>query len=165
MAKYKKTEAKEAAKEMLKGVWTALPTCFTADDKLDDKANAWNLDYCIDKLQLDGHYFNGNVGEFWAQTNKERMRLAEVNVEAAKGRIPLIGGCHHQNPYEAVELCNHARAVGVDFAIILTPYMGARDDDACSSSTASSPSAPTSASCCSTSRRSTIRSMIASPSG
>lgn len=129
MTKYKKNEAKEYAREKLKGVWTALPTCFTADDKLDDKANAWNLDYCIDKLQIEGHYFNGNVGEFWTQTSKERMRLAEVNVEAASGRVPLIGGCHHQNPYEAVDLCNHARAIGVDFAIILTPYMGARDDD------------------------------------
>lgn len=128
--KYSKKEAKEAAKEMLKGVWTALPTCFTADDKIDAKSNAWNLDYCIDKLGIEGHYFNGNVGEFWAQTNAERKKLAEINVEAAKGRIPLIGGCHHQNPYEAAELCNHARDAGVDFAIILTPYMGARDDDA-----------------------------------
>jgi len=128
--KYKKNEAKDYAKTVLRGVWTALPTCFTADDKLDDKANAWNLDYCIDKLGIEGHYCLGNVGEFWALTNKERMRVHEVNVEAAKGRVPLIAGCHHQNPYEAVELCNHARSAGIDFAIILTPYMGARDDDA-----------------------------------
>ncbi len=128
--KYKKAEAKEYAKEVLKGVWTALPTNFTDDDRIDEKAIAENLDYCISDLKIEGHYFLGNVGEFWAQTNAERKRVAEVNVESAGGRIPLIAGCHHQNPYEAVELCNHARDVGVDFAIILTPYMGARDDDA-----------------------------------
>lgn len=129
MATYRKSEAKEYAREKLRGVWTALPTCFTADDRIDETASAWNLDYCIDKLQIEGHYFLGNVGEFWTQTNAERKRVAEINVETARGRIPLIAGCHHQNPYEAVELCNHARAIGVDFAIILTPYMGARDDD------------------------------------
>ena len=62
-------------------------------------------------------------------TNEERMRAHEINVETAKGRIPLIAGCHHQNPYEAVELCKHAEAIGIDFVIILTPYMGAKSDD------------------------------------
>ena len=33
--KYRKNEAKEAAKQMLRGVWTALPTTFTHDDKID----------------------------------------------------------------------------------------------------------------------------------
>jgi 4-hydroxy-tetrahydrodipicolinate synthase len=127
--KYRKHEAKEYAKTMLKGVWTALPTIF--DDKLalDAAANATNLRYCIDDLKIEGHYCLGNVGEFWALTNEERMRVHEINVEAAGGRIPLIAGCHHQNPYEAAKLAEHARAVGIDFAIILTPYMGARDDD------------------------------------
>ena len=41
-------------------------------------------------------------------TNEERMRVHEINAETAKGRIPLIAGCHHQNPYEVVKLCNHA---------------------------------------------------------
>ncbi|MCC7348481.1 MAG: dihydrodipicolinate synthase family protein, partial [Variibacter sp.] len=89
-----------------------------------------NLRYCIDDLKIDGHYCLGNVGEFWSMTNEERMRVHELNVEAAAGRIPLIAGCHHQNPSEAVKLAEHARAVGIDFAIILTPYMGAKDDDA-----------------------------------
>ena len=33
--RYRKHEAKEAARALLKGVWTALPYNFTADDKLD----------------------------------------------------------------------------------------------------------------------------------
>jgi 4-hydroxy-tetrahydrodipicolinate synthase len=128
--RYRKSEAKEAARERLKGVWTALPTNFTPDDRLDEKATARNLDYCISDLKVEGHYCLGNVAEFWSMTNEERMRVAEINVEAAKGRVPLIAGCHHQNPYEVVKLCNHARDVGIDFAIVLTPYQGAKDDDA-----------------------------------
>ena len=36
--KYHKNEAKEYARTALKGVWTALPYHFTADDKIDEKA-------------------------------------------------------------------------------------------------------------------------------
>ena len=76
--KYRKNEAKEYAKTALKGVWTALPTNFTADDKLDEKGNAANLEHCISKLNLEGHYCIGNVGEFWSMTNEERDRKSVV---------------------------------------------------------------------------------------
>ncbi len=128
--KYRKNEAKEYAREMLRGVWTALPTSFTEDDKLDEKATAANLEYCLTDLQLEGHYCIGNVAEFWAMTNEERMRVHEINVEVAKGRVPLIAGCHHQNPNEVINLAQHAQDVGIDFVIILTPFVAARGDDA-----------------------------------
>ena len=126
--KYRKHEAKEYAKSVLKGVWTALPYCFTADDKLDERGNAANLEHCITQLKIDGHYCSGNVAEFWSMTNEERMRARDQRRDR-RGRIPLIAGCHHQNPYEAVKLCKHAEAIGIDFVIILTPYMGAKSDD------------------------------------
>ena len=52
--KYRKNEAKEAAKNLLKGVWTALPTNFTADDRIDEAAMAWNLEHCISELAARG---------------------------------------------------------------------------------------------------------------
>ena len=128
--KYRRNEAKEYARSKLKGVWTALPTAFTEDDELDERGNIFNIDHCVSKLKIEGHYCLGNVGEFWAMSNEERMRVHELNVEGANGRIPLIAGCHHQNPYEVVKLCQHAESVGVDFAIILTPYQPAMSDDA-----------------------------------
>lgn len=128
--KYRKHEAKEAAREMLQGVWTALPTNFTPDDRIDEAAMAWNLEHCISTLELAGHYCHGNVAEFWTLTNEERMRIHELNVEVAKGRVPLIAGCHHQNPTEVIRLAQHAQAVGIDFVIILTPYVAARGDEA-----------------------------------
>jgi 4-hydroxy-tetrahydrodipicolinate synthase len=128
--KYRKREAKEYAKKALKGVWTALPYNFTADDRLDEAGIAANLEHCISKLHIEGHYCSGNVAEFWSLTNEERMRAHEINVDTARGRIPLIAGCHHQNPYEAAMLARHAQEVGFDFVIILTPYIAVRSDDA-----------------------------------
>ena len=127
--KYRKHEAKEYARTVLRGVWTALPTNFTQGDALDEAATASNLAHCIDALEVEGHYCLGNVAEFWSMTNAERKRVIDINAQTAAGKIPTIAGCHHQNPYEAVELCNHARAAGIDFAIVLTPYMGAKCDD------------------------------------
>jgi 4-hydroxy-tetrahydrodipicolinate synthase len=127
--KYRKNEAKEAAKELLKGVWTALPTNFTPDGAVDEAAMAWNLEHCISALELEGHYCHGNVAEFWTLSNEERMRIHEINVEVAKGRVPLIAGCHHQSPNEVIKLAQHAQSVGIDFVIILTPYVAARGDD------------------------------------
>ena len=127
---YNKTEAKEYAREKLRGVWTALPTVFTEDDKIDTEGNRFNLERCISELKIEGHYCLGNVAEFWSMTNEERMQIHEINAATANGSIPLIAGCHHQNPYEVVRLCQHAELVGIDFAIILTPYQGAKDDDA-----------------------------------
>jgi 4-hydroxy-tetrahydrodipicolinate synthase len=129
--KYRKNEAKEYARTVLKGVWTALPYHFSADgDRLDEKAIAQALDHSIAELKIEGHYCSGNVAEFWSLTDKERMRAHEINVEANQGRVPLIAGCHHQNPYDVVKLARHAEAIGIDFVIILTPYQGAKDDDA-----------------------------------
>ena len=71
--KYRKNEAKEYAREKLKGVWTALPTVFTEDDKVDDEGNRFNIEHCISDLKIEGHYCLGNVGEFWSMTNEERM--------------------------------------------------------------------------------------------
>src|ERR1700755_3036410 len=128
--KYRKHEAKEAARSMLKGVWTALPTNFTPDNRLDEAATAWHREYCISALSRERHYCIGNVAEFWCMTSEERMRMHEINVDVTRGRVPLIAGCHHQNPNEVIELAQHAQSAGIDFVIVLTPYVATRNDDA-----------------------------------
>lgn len=87
--KYNKSEAKEYAREQLKGVWTALPTVFTEDDKVDEAGNSFNIERCISDLKIGGHYCLGNIGEFWSVTNEERMKVHEINVETANGRMPV----------------------------------------------------------------------------
>ena len=49
--KYRKHEAKDYAKSALKGVWTAIPYYFTADDRLDECGNAANLEHCITQTE------------------------------------------------------------------------------------------------------------------
>lgn len=128
--KYRKGEAKEAAREILKGVWTAMPYCWDEADEFDEPANRANMEHIVAGLEIDGHYCSGNIAEFWSMPDEERMRAHEVMIDAAAGRIPLIAGCHHQSVKQAARLAQHAQDIGYDFVIILTPYVAARSDDA-----------------------------------
>jgi 4-hydroxy-tetrahydrodipicolinate synthase len=128
--KYTKNEGKDAAREILRGVWTAMPYCWSADDTFDEPANRANMEHIVSGLEVDGHYCSGNIAEFWSMPNEERMRAHEVMLDAAGGRIPMIAGCHHQSAKDAVTLARHAQDIGYDFVIVLTPYMAARTDDA-----------------------------------
>jgi len=126
---YGKNEAKEAARQILKGVWTAMPYCWDRDDEFDEIANRQNLSHVIDNIKVDGHYCSGNIAEFWSMPDKERMLAHEIMYDEANGKIPLIAGCHHQSVKQATALAKHAQDVGYDFVIILTPYVAARNDD------------------------------------
>jgi 4-hydroxy-tetrahydrodipicolinate synthase len=128
--KYRKSEAKEVAREKLKGIWTAMPYCWTPEDEFDDDANRANMEHIISGLKIDGHYCSGNIAEFWSMPDEERMHAHELMIDAAAGRIPLIAGCHHQSVKQATKLARHAQDIGFDFVIVLTPYVAARDDDA-----------------------------------
>ncbi|MDH3737605.1 MAG: dihydrodipicolinate synthase family protein, partial [Alphaproteobacteria bacterium] len=127
---YRKGEAKDAAREILKGVWTAMPYSWDASDEFDEVANRANMEHIISGLEIDGHYCSGNIAEFWSMPDEERMRAHEVMHDQAAGRIPLIAGCHHQSVKQATKLARHAQDIGYDFVIVLTPYIAARNDDA-----------------------------------
>jgi 4-hydroxy-tetrahydrodipicolinate synthase len=127
--KYSKNESKEAARELLRGIWTAMPYCWDEDDNFDDAANRSNMDHVIENIKVNGHYCSGNIAEFWSMPDNERMHAHEVMLDQARNRIPMIAGCHHQSVKQVVTLAKHAQEIGYDFVIILTPYVAARDDE------------------------------------
>ena len=127
--KYSKSESKEAARELLRGIWTAMPYCWDEDDNFDDAANRSNMDHVIENIKVNGHYCSGNIAEFWSMPDNERMHAHEVMLDQARNRIPMIAGCHHQSVKQVVTLAKHAQEIGYDFVIILTPYFAARDDE------------------------------------
>jgi 4-hydroxy-tetrahydrodipicolinate synthase len=128
--KYGRGEAKEYARETLRGIWTSLPYHFTESDALDEAAIRHNVEIVVSDLKIDGHYSDGNVAEFWSMPLEERKRAQEVMLEATAGRVPMMAGTHHQSALEALALTRHAQDIGCDFAILLTPYIAARNDGA-----------------------------------
>lgn len=119
---YRKSEAKRAAQAQFRGIWAAITSPFTPDIKLDEAGLRRNMRYFTDGLAIDGIFCAGTMGEFWALTKEERMRIVEIVVEEARGKCRVIAHTGHHSADETVELTRHAQDVGADFAIVINPY-------------------------------------------
>jgi 4-hydroxy-tetrahydrodipicolinate synthase len=126
---YRKSEAKEAARAQFKGVWAAITTPFTPDDRLDEAGLRQNMRHYADALRVDGIFCAGTMGEFWALTKEERKRVTEIVVEEARGKCKVIAHTGHHSPNETVDLTRHAQEAGADFAIVINPYYPAAGED------------------------------------
>lgn len=131
MSKYRRSEAKEAARAQFRGVWAAITTPFTPEGELDEAGLRRNMRYYTDQLAIAGIFCTGTMGEYWALTKEERKRVVEIVVEEAKGKCLTIPHTGHHSAEETIELTRHAHEVGADFAIVINPYFPvAKADDA-----------------------------------
>jgi 4-hydroxy-tetrahydrodipicolinate synthase len=105
---------------MFKGSIVALITPFK-DGAIDEAAYreliAWHLAEGTDALVPCG-----TTGESSTLSHAEHVRVVEVCIEAAAGKVPVIAGTGSNSTAEAVELTCHAKAAGADAALVVTPY-------------------------------------------
>ena len=123
--KYRRSEAKDAARAQFRGVWAAITTPFTPEGELDEAGLRRNMRYYTDALGIDGIFCTGTMGEYWALTKEERKRVVEIVVEEAKGKCLTIPHTGHHSAEETIDLTRHAHEVGADFAIVINPYFPA----------------------------------------
>jgi 4-hydroxy-tetrahydrodipicolinate synthase len=64
----------------------------------------------------------GTTGESPTLTHDEHEKVIEDVVTAAAGRVPVIAGAGSNNTVEAIRFVEHAKAVGADAALVVTPY-------------------------------------------
>jgi 4-hydroxy-tetrahydrodipicolinate synthase len=64
----------------------------------------------------------GTTGESATLSHEEHMRVVEVCVEEARGRIPVVAGAGSNSTKEAIALTHHARTVGADAVLSVAPY-------------------------------------------
>ncbi|MDO9222962.1 MAG: 4-hydroxy-tetrahydrodipicolinate synthase [Caulobacter sp.] len=64
----------------------------------------------------------GTTGETSTLSHDEHRRVVELCIATTKGRIPVIAGAGSNSTAEAIELVRHAKAVGADAALCVTPY-------------------------------------------
>lgn len=126
---YRKTEAKEAAKEQFHGVWAAITTPFTPDLQIDEAGLRSNMRR-LASMNIKGVFCTGVIAEFWALTKEERKRSVEIVVEEAHARnMKVIAHTAHHSAHETVELTRHAEDVGADFSILINPYYPTQTDE------------------------------------
>jgi len=64
----------------------------------------------------------GTTGESATLSHDEHRRVVELCVRTAAGRLPVIAGAGSNSTAEAIELTQHAKAVGADAVLIATGY-------------------------------------------
>jgi 4-hydroxy-tetrahydrodipicolinate synthase len=106
---------------MFKGSLVALITPMHEDGSLDEKAFAAFVDWQINE-GTTAIVPVGTTGESPTLSHEEHKRVVEIAVDVAKGRVPVIAGTGSNSTSEAVDLTRHARKVGADAALIVTPY-------------------------------------------
>lgn len=105
---------------MFRGSIPALVTPFR-DGKVDEEALAGLVEWHVAEGS-HGIVAVGTTGETPTLSHEEHGRCVEIVVGAAAGRIPVIAGAGSNNTEESVSLMRHARAVGADAALVVTPY-------------------------------------------
>lgn len=106
---------------MFKGSLVALITPMRDDGSLDEQAYARFIDWQIEE-GTEGIVPVGTTGESPTLTHAEHMRAVEIAVDAARGRVPVIAGAGSNSTAEAITLAKHARHVGADAVMVVTPY-------------------------------------------
>ncbi|MFV2043719.1 MAG: dihydrodipicolinate synthase family protein [Anaerolineales bacterium] len=71
----------------------------------------------------------GSTGEFPSLTDDERRQVIRTTIEAANGRVPVIGGVSDTRMGSIIELANFAKQVGADGVMITAPYYFLPDED------------------------------------
>jgi len=110
-----------------KGVFPALLTPFTADDRLDLPLFEKNLAAQL-QAGVHGIIIGGSLGEASTITEKEKEELTEFSVEYLNGNIPVIVNIAESRTKDAVQQAAHAGKWGAD-GIMLLPPMRYRTDD------------------------------------
>ncbi len=110
-----------------KGVFPAVTTKFTADDKLDFDAFDVNLNAQIE-AGVDGIILGGSLGEASTLLQDEKDALLKHTVKAAASKVPVLMNVAEQSTKVAVDAALKARDNGADGLMLLPPMRYTSDD-------------------------------------
>jgi 4-hydroxy-tetrahydrodipicolinate synthase len=105
---------------MFEGVFTALVTPFRAGE-IDEPALRELVELQI-AAGVDGVAPCGSTGEAATLSHAEHGRVVQIVVEAARRRVRVLAGTGSNNTRESIELTRHAKQVGADGALLISPY-------------------------------------------
>ncbi|MFZ1786495.1 MAG: dihydrodipicolinate synthase family protein [Ferruginibacter sp.] len=102
------------------GVFPALTTKFTADDKLDLPLFEKNLIAQLD-AGVTGIVLGGTLGEASVLTTDEKEELVKFAVEKCAGKVPVVLNIAEGSTKEALQQAEYATAWGAKGIMILPP--------------------------------------------
>lgn len=106
---------------MFKGCGTALITPFQADGSLDEAALRSLVRRQLAN-RIDFLVPCGTTGESPTLEHAEHLRVVEITLEEAKGKVPVVAGAGGYNTKEVIHLAKELTAMGADGLLSVTPY-------------------------------------------
>ncbi|HXJ05981.1 MAG TPA: 4-hydroxy-tetrahydrodipicolinate synthase [Candidatus Acidoferrum sp.] len=106
---------------MFTGTGTALVTPFRGDGSLDEPTLRTLIKRQID-AGIDFLVPCGTTGESPTLTHEEHLRVVEIAVELAKGRVPVLAGAGGYNTAEVIALARELAEIGANGILSVTPY-------------------------------------------
>ncbi len=106
---------------MFTGCGTALVTPFKSDLSLDEAT----LRSLVQRQITGGINFLvpcGTTGESPTLTHREHLRVVEITLEEAKGKVPVLAGAGGYNTAEVISLAKELKTMGADGILSVTPY-------------------------------------------
>jgi 4-hydroxy-tetrahydrodipicolinate synthase len=103
------------------GCGTALVTPFRKDQSLDEETLRKLVRRQI-QAGIDFLVPCGTTGESPTLTHKDHLRVVEITLAEAKGKVPVLAGAGGYNTSEVVELAKELAHMGADGILSVTPY-------------------------------------------
>ncbi len=105
---------------MFRGAYTALVTPLH-HDRLDEAAIARLAERQI-AAGIHGLVPCGTTGEASTLSTSEHLRVVELTIHAAAGRVPVLAGAASNNTRHAIELARACKQLGAAGTLQVTPY-------------------------------------------
>ncbi len=108
-------------KAKFKGVFSALLTPYTGDDKINVTSVKQIIDFNLAK-GINGFYVGGSTGEGMLLTVEERKQLFKYAAESNAGRGTMIAHVGTINTNHAIDMAKYAQDMGYDAISAVAPF-------------------------------------------
>lgn len=113
-----------------RGSFVALVTPFDAKGRLDRKTLASLVEWHIAQ-GTDGIVCCATTGESPALNEKERKAIAEICIQVAQGRIPVIVSTGVSDTKTSIRYTEMAQKIGAQGCLVVTPYYNKPSQQGC----------------------------------
>jgi len=110
-----------------KGIFPAVTTKFTDDDRLDQAMFELNINAQID-AGVEGIVLGGTLGEASSLRDEEKLQLVRWAVGVSAGRVPVVLNIAEQTTVDAISAAQKAEENGAEGLMMLPPMRYKADD-------------------------------------
>lgn len=105
----------------LKGVLAFILMPFRKDGSINFEVLGREVDWALEQ-GVDGVLPLGSIGEFYALSHDERLKVMSYVIERAKGDVLAVAGASALTTAESIQFAKHAADCGYDAVMVVPPF-------------------------------------------